>query len=94
MLAEIGTPEPKGQRAGGGVIHAAPLIAPDGLDSIRGCTAGRIVIVLDMFLLIAVGSPFYRANPMSSGEGLPFPRPLLQLGPVLHVFYSLSCSAR
>ena len=36
MLAEIGTPEPKGQRAGGGVIHAAPLIAPDGLVAIRG----------------------------------------------------------
>jgi hypothetical protein len=28
MLTEIRTPEPKGQGAGGGVIHAAPLIAP------------------------------------------------------------------
>ena len=36
MLTKVGTPEPKGQRAGGGVIHAGPLIAPDGLVAIRG----------------------------------------------------------
>jgi hypothetical protein len=40
MLTEIGTPKPKGQRAGGCVIHAAPLIAPDGLVATEHFQAG------------------------------------------------------
>jgi hypothetical protein len=45
------------------------------------------MLVLILFLLGTVGSPFYRANLVSSGEGLPFPRSLLQRRGVLHLLF-------
>lgn len=71
--------------------------SPGGAACHKGaCNTGRPMVVLILFLLGVIGSPFYRANPVSSGEGPPFPRPLLQLGAVLHLlfFAKLLCSIK